>query len=169
MRLRRTSKLMNRIPVSVLVLCTVSFGFFASDTQAASPESKRLAKQVTVVSVQDPIPGHAQHQLGMLLPPEEGAIYSGTLTYTASKPVEVVVFHAYDANVKPDAEHGDVLTGTINGKPYAISVMQFSNNVKATNSATVSFAGSGVALHTLGGEKFTATATLHADRLVGTR
>jgi hypothetical protein len=72
MRSHHTSKLMNRIPVSVLVLCVVSFGFFASDTHAASPESKRLAKQVTVVSVQDPIPGHAQHQLGMLLPPRKG-------------------------------------------------------------------------------------------------
>lgn len=130
----------------------------------SAQDGEHIAKQMTVTSIQDPIPGHAQHQFGMLLPPEEGVIYNGTLTYTASKPVEVVVFHAYDAKLKPDTEHGDVLTGVINGKPYAISVMQFSNNVKATNSATVSFTGSGVALHTLGGEKFTATASLEATR-----
>lgn len=133
-------------------------------TSWSAQDGEHIAKQITVTSIQDPIPGHAQHQLGMLLPPEEGVIYSGTLTYTASKPVEVVVLHAYDAKVNPDAEHGDVLIGMINGKPYAISVMQFSNNIKATNSATVSFTGSGVALHTLSGEKFTATASLEATR-----
>ncbi len=130
----------------------------------SASDGEHIAKQVTVTSIQDPIPGHAQHQLGMLLPPEDGVIYSGTLTYTASKPVEVVVFHAYDAKVKADTDHGDVLTGMINGKPYAISVMQFSNDVKATNSATVTFTGSGVALHTLNGAKFTATATVLATR-----
>lgn len=133
-------------------------------TSWSAQDGNHIAKQMTVTSIQDPIPGHAQHQLGLLLSPEDGVIYSGTLTYTASKPVEVVVFHAYDAKVKPDTEHGDVLIGMINGKPYAISVMQFTNNVKATNSATVSFTGSGVALHTLSGEKFTATASLEVTR-----
>lgn len=145
-------------------LLTVLAGWAQPATSWSAQDGVHIAKHITVTSIQDPIPGHAQHQLGMLLPPEDGAIYSGTLTYTASKPVEVVVLHAYDAHVKPDAEHGDVLIGLINGKPYAISVMQFSNNVTATNSATVSFTGSGVALHTLSGEKFTATASLDATR-----
>lgn len=91
-------------------------------------------------------------------------IYSGTLTYTVNKPVEVVVFHDSDTKAKPDGDHGDMLTGMINGTPYAISVMQCSNDVKATTSATVSFTGSGVALHTLNGQKFTATATVNAAR-----
>lgn len=143
-------------------LLTVLAGWSQPATSWSAQDGDHVAKQMTVTSIQDPIPGHAQHQLGMLLPPEDGVIYRGTLTYTASKPVEVVVFHAYDAKVKPDTEHGDVLTGMIGGKPYAISVMQFSNNIKATNSATVSFTGSGVALHTLGGEKFTATASVDA-------
>jgi hypothetical protein len=146
------------------ILLTVLVGWSQPATSWSAQDGEHIAKQLTIMSAQDPIPGHAQHQLGMLLPPEDGAIYSGTLTYTASKPVEVVVLHAYDAKVKPDAEHGDVLTGTINGKSYAISVMQFTNNVKATNSATVSFTGSGVALHTLNGEKFTATASIEAER-----
>lgn len=152
----------SRCSVWIIVLTALAAWFHPAPSRAAQDGEHIIAKQVTVTSTQDPIPGHAQHQLGMLLPPEDGAIYSGTLTYTASKPVEVVVLHAYDGKVKPDAEHGDVLTGTINGKSYAISVMQFSNNVKATNSATVSFTGSGVALHTLSGEKFTATASIEA-------
>jgi hypothetical protein len=45
--------------------------------------------------------------MAILLPPTAGQLYTGTLTYTASKPVEVVVFHAY-ADKEPDAEHGQV-------------------------------------------------------------
>lgn len=152
-----------RRTVWTVLLTTVAI-WSQTTTGWSAQDGDHVAKQVTVTSIQDPIPGHAQHQLGMLLPPEDGVIYSGTLTYTASKPVEVVVFHTYDKNVKTDTEHGDVLTGMIGGKPYAISVMQFSNNIKATNSATVSFTGSGVALHTLSGKKFTATASLEATR-----
>ncbi|MDA1304707.1 MAG: hypothetical protein O2999_10465 [Nitrospirae bacterium] len=145
------------------VLAWSSMGI--ADVQAKGGDPTRIAKQVTVVSTQDPIPGHTQHQLSLLLPPEDGVVYSGTLTYSSSKPVEVVVLHAYDPTVKPGSEHGEVAIGYINKKPYALSVMQFSNNVEVTNSATVSFAGSGIALHTLSGEKFTATATLDALRL----
>lgn len=163
-----THLLWKRSAYSLLAL-VLAWGVLALGSPAGASEDKHVAKQVTVVSVEDPIPGHRQHQLGMLLPPQEGVIYSGMLTYTASKPVEVVVFHAYDSTVKPDGDHGDVLTGIINGKPYAISVMQFSNDVKATNSATVSFAGSGVALHTLNGDKFTATTTLDVKQHGGAR
>ncbi len=128
---------------------------------AGSGSAKKVIKQVTMISIVDPIPGHGAHQLALLLPPEPGKIFTGTLTYTASKPVEVVVFHEYHLNKKPDAAHGNVLIGEIGGKQYAISVMQFSNDVKATHSTTVNFAGSGLALHTLNGAQFTTSATIN--------
>jgi len=42
------------------------------------------------------------------------------------------------------------------GQPYAVSV------VKATHAATMAFTGSGLALHTRNGDKFTATASIQA-------
>ncbi len=117
-----------------------------------------------MTSVVDPIPGHADHQIAILLPPTAGQLYTGTLTFTASKPVEVVVFHAYQAEKEPDAEHGEVLVVPFEGQRYAVSVMQFVNEVQATNSATVVFTGSGLALHTLTGDKFTATASIQATQ-----
>ena len=154
---------------AVLYACVVMMGMLwvlagltASPADADTKEGKRLAKQMTVVSMTDPIPGHSAHQMAMLLPPAKGQTYTGVLTYTASKPVEVVVLHEYHADKEPGAEHGTVLIGLIDGKPYAISVMQFSNNVPATNSATVAFTGNAVALHTLSGAKFSATASINA-------
>lgn len=152
------------LSLGIVSVAALSLGLVSTPVGAAGEGSaglKQIAKQVTVTSVQDPIPGHEGHQLGLLLPPEDGKIYTGTLTYTASKPVEVVVFHAYRPGKEPDVEHGGLVVGQINGKPYAISLMQFPNAVTATNSATVSFTGSGIALHTLNGAKFTATASIH--------
>jgi hypothetical protein len=125
---------------------------------------EKILKQETVFSVQDPIPGHSAHQLALLLPPEDGVIYSGSLTYTASKPVEVVVLHEYAPDHEPDSAHDVLLIGEVGGKRYAISVMQFPNAVPITNSATISFTGSALALHTLNGEPFTATYSLNVVR-----
>lgn len=148
--------------LGLVSLAWIVGGSLTPDARADSKGGKRIAKQMTVVSITDPIPGHAAHQMAMLLPPVKGQTYQGVVTYTASKPVEVVVFHEYHAEKEPDAEHGSVLIGLIDGKPYAISVMQFTNNVAATNSATVAFTGNAVALHTLSGDKFSATASVHA-------
>lgn len=135
---------------------------FAFVPMADAGSGKKIIKQVTLTSATDPIPGHGAHQLVLLLSPEKGQIYTGTLTFTASKPVEVVVLHEYNLDKAPDMDHGDVLIGEIGGKKYALSLMQFSGDVPVTHSSTINFTGSGLALHTLNGQKFTATATVNA-------
>lgn len=129
---------------------------------AAAGEGKKVIKQFTLTSGIDPIPGHGGHQLILLLGPEAGKVFTGTVTYTASKPVEVVVLHAYNPDKMPSKDHGNLLIGEIAGKKYALSLMQFSGDMKITNSSTVNFTGSGLALHTLNGQQFTATATVNA-------
>ncbi|VAX28216.1 hypothetical protein MNBD_NITROSPIRAE01-2362 [hydrothermal vent metagenome] len=129
---------------------------------AVAGEGKKVIKQLTLTSATDPIPGHGAHQLILLLGPEAGKVYTGTVTFTASKPVEVVVLHEYNIDKMPGMDHGNVLIGEIGGKKYALSLMQFSGDMQVTNSSTVNFTGSGLALHTLNGEKFTATATVNA-------
>jgi hypothetical protein len=110
--------------LTTAVLCS---GLLLAFAQAATTQAKHIAKQVTMTSVVDPIPGHADHQIAIPLPPTAGQLYNGTLTFTASKPVEVVVFHAYQAEKEPDAEHGQVLVVPFEGQRYAVSVMQFVN------------------------------------------
>ncbi len=134
----------------------------ASLPMVAAGEGKKVIKQLTLISGTDPIPGHGGHQLILLLGPETGKVFTGTVTFTASKPVEVVVLHEYNPDKMPGKDHGNLLIGEIAGKKYALSLMQFSGDMKVTNSSTVNFTGSGLALHTLNGQKFTATATVNA-------
>ena len=132
--------------------------------QNASPGSEPIFQQGTVFSVQDPMPGHSNHQLALLLPPDDHTLYSGTLTFTASKPVEVVVLHEYSPTQEPDQAHDVLFIGQVEGRDYAISVLQLPNAAPVTHSATVPFTGSALALHTLNGEPFTAAFSLNVIR-----
>ena len=65
--------------------------------QSNTDEQDTVTIQKTGVSSTDPLPGHSAHQLVMALPPRsDGKIWVGTVTWTASKPVELVVLQGYN-------------------------------------------------------------------------
>ena len=52
--------------------------------------------QNTSKSIQDPLPGHEMHQVVTAAPSRsDGKIYSGLVTFSASVPVEVIVFDPF--------------------------------------------------------------------------
>src|ERR671910_2453546 len=130
------------------------------------PLNQNFVRQGTVASGQDPLPGHESHELAFVLPPRsDGGVYSGVLTYTASKPVEVVVLHNYDpqnTTAIPE-EYGTELTSPLPGGGGNIAITLFQPPYEAgINSASVPFTGNGLALHTLEDDPFTATYTVNA-------
>jgi hypothetical protein len=60
--------------------------------------SQMFAIQNTPTSIPDPTPGHEQsHQAVIALPlRDDGRLYMGTLTYTSSYPIEVVVLQQFN-------------------------------------------------------------------------
>ena len=92
-------------------------------------------------------------------------MYSGVLTYTASKPVEVAVLHNYDpqnSTAIPE-EYGTELTSPLPGGGGNIAITLFQPPYDAgINAASVPFTGNGLALHTLEDDPFTATYTVNA-------
>src|ERR687891_1329072 len=130
------------------------------------PVNQNFVRQGTVASGQDPLPGHESHELAFVLPPRsDGGVYSGILTYTASKPVEVVVLHNYDpqnSTAIPE-EYGTELTSPLPGGGGNIAITLFQPPYDAgINAASVPFTGNGLALHTLEDDPFTATYTVNA-------
>src|SRR5215204_3429788 len=130
------------------------------------PVNQNFVRQGTVASGQDPLPGHEGHELAFVLPPRgDGGVYSGVLTYTASKPVEVVVLHNYDpqnSTAIPE-EYGTELTSPLPGGGGNIAITLFQPPYDAgINAASVPFTGNGLALHTLEDDPFTATYTVNA-------
>ena len=122
-----------------------------------------FAQQGTVTSTQDPLPGHEAHQLALILPPrDDGAIYQGTFTYTASKPVEVVILENFSNESAVDPAYGSIATAPLGEGTVAISLLTPQYN-SPINSASLPFAGNALALHTLNGDPFAATYTVTGD------
>jgi hypothetical protein len=107
-----------------------------------------------------------------VLPPrEDGKIWSGTLTFTASKPIEVQFLQKFSPDYKPNATHGEPyneLLATENFTAFAITrIKDWHDTHLVVNGSTISsgtydFASSGVALHQSDGEPFAATYTIDA-------
>jgi hypothetical protein len=122
-----------------------------------------FAQQGTVTSTQDPLPGHEAHQLALILPPrDDGAIYQGTFTYTASKPVEVVILENFSNESSVDPAYGSIATAPLGEGTVAISLLTPEYN-SPINAASIPFAGNALALHTLNGDPFAATYTVTGD------
>jgi hypothetical protein len=130
------------------------------------PVNQNFVRQGTVASGQDPLPGHESHEIAFVLPPRnDGGVYSGVLTYTASKPVEVVVLHNYDPQNSTDVPeaYGTELTSPLPDGSGNVAITLFQPPYEAgINSASVPFTGNALALHTLEDDPFTATYTVNA-------
>jgi hypothetical protein len=154
----------------------------STTTSATTTEEKQgpaigetFVWQGTVSSMPDPLKGHESHQVTVLLPPrEDKAVYSGLLTFIASKPVEAVTLHYYDTegmdipqevldeygwvmNAPAPWSEGDSVATAMMALPYEENTPTFSNNV--------SFIGNALGLHTTDGEPFMATYTVKATVL----
>ena len=163
--------------ISATVVLVAFVGLFLGTTSVAVPltsaapaksplqTSSHVTIQNTTVSGQDPLPGHQGHQLALILPPRaDGKLWVGTVTWTSSKPVELVVLHGY-TNVTADSAHGVPLIAKPPTGAVAITLITPSQFAPASDpiaSGTAPFVGSAVAFHTLSGAKFTVTYSVDA-------
>jgi hypothetical protein len=157
----------------------VSLAYFFSSAlqpvlaQEAPAIGDKIVQQGTVSSDVDPLKGHEGHQAAVILPPRnDSALYAGTLTFTASKPVQVAVINMYNidnATSSQAAERfGTLLTAQAPWNTSA-TVTPLMMNIDYLDSPTMSkmipFIGNLVALHTMDGEPFIANYAVVADVL----
>jgi len=105
----------------------------------------------TVTSVKDPGIGHESHQLAVILPPSE-KIYKGSITFSASQPVQLVALTGPLA----DGEDKGQPIWTPDGKTkFALTLVD-----PQAAAGTWNFAGNALAIHTKKTEPFTASYTV---------
>ena len=143
--------------------------FTAANVNAQANLPANTTMQKTATSSVDPLTGHQAHQLVMALPPRsDGKIWVGTVTWTSSKPVELVVLHGYNQSVTPDAAHGSLLSAPFGKGAVAITLLSPQPTpggpIQASPiaSGSMDFVGNAVAFHTLSGAKFTVTYSVDA-------
>lgn len=147
----------------------------AATGQQGGQQQGRIVQQGTVTSSPVPLPGLEGEQRATILPlTEDGSIYSGVLTYTATEPVNVVILNMQDLNQTErailndteDGELGTLLTAQLdNQTSIAITQITPEYGDEAAPSASIPFAGNAVWLHTLSGEPFAATFVVSAHVL----
>lgn len=144
---------MRLVLAAVLAVAVVGGVMFASsipDQGAVAAANKKYHFTQTITSSPSPGVGHEGHQLAMILSPNQGTIYDGSLTYTASAPVQIVVLHEMDA-----ADAKGQPTWTIDQETiYGWTIVR-----PDTSSGSFEYTGAALALHT-GGEEFTATVSV---------
>jgi len=127
--------------------------------------------QETAMSTAAPVAhtGNLPHAVVFALPiRDNGKIYTGQVTFTASKPIEVEVIHIYRPDQTPDEAHGAPPTAVINGTTITYSHLTgiVDNNIIIgdipTASGSFEFTGSGLIFHKRSSEPFTVTYTIDA-------
>ena len=145
---------MNKIIIFLIIGVFVT-GFLTlstiSDQSADAGSRKKIHFTQTITSTQDPGLGHEGHQIAMILSPNKGTIYDGSMTFTSSEPVQVVVLHEInEKDVKGQP------TWSIDGKIiYGLSLVDLNNK-----SGSFEFTGAAIALHSPNSEEFTTTVSL---------
>lgn len=145
---------MNRL--LLLALIVIVGGLIASislfnDQLANAGSTKKIQFTKTITSSQDPGIGHGNEQMAIILPPNSGSIYHGTITYSSSIPVQVVILHQIN---KADAAGQP--TWTVNGNTlYAVTTID-----QNSNGGSLDFTGSAIGLHSVNSSQFTATASI---------
>jgi hypothetical protein len=128
------------------------------------PVNQNFVRQGTVASSPGQVAG--TENLAFILPPRnDGGVYSGVLTYTASKPVEVAVIHNYDPqnSTSIPEEYGTEFTSPLPGGTGNIAITLFQPQYLGdVSAASVPFTGNALALHTAEEGPFTATYTVNA-------
>ena len=122
-----------------------------SDQFADAGSRKKIHFTQTTTSSQDPGKGHENHQLVFVLSPNEGTLYDGSMTFTSSEPVQIVVLH----EMNPQEAKGQS-TWTVDGNTvYGLSLIDLSEK-----SGSFEFTGAALALHSLNSKEFTATVSV---------
>ncbi|MDR4511524.1 MAG: hypothetical protein MRJ93_07445 [Nitrososphaeraceae archaeon] len=129
-----------------------------------------FVEQKTAMSQPAPVkhPGQPSHEVVFALPlRDDGKVWSGTATFTASKPIEVEILHAYVPKEKPDKRHGEPYHAVLPGnKSIAITHLKdivdvpIEINGTGISSGSFNFVGNALVFHKTNGEPFTVTYTV---------
>ncbi|HZA07847.1 MAG TPA: hypothetical protein VE619_09095 [Nitrososphaeraceae archaeon] len=131
------------------------------------PLGKQVNWQGTVSSLPDLTAARGRGQVAVILPPrKDGGLYTGVITYTASKPVSVEVWNQLNGvsstTLIPRAFGAISLSPSPTGKSYALALV---GPVGASGS--IPFTGNGVALRSAS-SPFIATYSLTATTSMAT-
>jgi hypothetical protein len=146
--------------------------YLNKSNSTTNSQTLSIVEQRTEMSSPAPVrhPGQPLHAVVFALPlRDDGKIWSGKVTFTASKPIEVEVLHPYEPKGEVDTMHGEPYHAVLPGnKSIAISHLRdlvdvpIEINGTGISSGTLEFVGSALVFHKTTGQPFTVTYSIDA-------
>jgi len=147
-------------------------GIYMNKSSTTNSQTLSIVEQRTEMSIPAPVrhPGQPLHAVVFALPlRDDGKIWSGKVTFTASKPIEVEVLHPYKPKGEVGTMHGEPYHAVLPGnKSIAISHLRdlvdvpIEINGTGISSGTLEFVGSALVFHKTTGQPFTVTYSIDA-------
>lgn len=138
-----------------------------SSVNATGAQPQKIVEQGIVTSSTDPLPGHEAHQSAVILKlRNDDALYDGTLTFTASKPVEVQILHRSLNSTTPTIpeEFGTLNVLPLPGNAGSVTITNIIPQYpEGSFVATVPFTGNAISLHNIDGDPFVASYSVAAN------
>lgn len=125
---------MNKLVIfAIIAITALAVSFLASDPFAVAKPQSKVHFTKTFTSSTDP--GTGKGQLALVLSPNRDSIYTGSLTFTANNPVEIIVLHQI-----PSQDSKGQPTWSVDGNTvYGMT------EIEAKKSGTFDFTGAAVA------------------------
>jgi hypothetical protein len=128
--------------------------------------SEKIIHQGVISSSPEMLQGHEGHQAVLILPPRnDSSVYSGIITFTANKPVEVQIYHIYEIDNHTDTykQLAQTISAPFGDDMITTSLIRPSYESSPLFSASVPFTGDALGLHTTSGEPFLAIYTVSGE------
>lgn len=142
---------MNKVLIvfAILVVAAIGISLSVIDQLAVAAPQTKIQFTKTITSSQDPGIGQQGFQFALLLPANQNSLYHGSVTYTSSEPVEIIVLH----NLEKEDADGQATWSVDGNTIYGVSVI-------GPPSKAVSFDFTGAALGFRSKTPFTITASV---------
>ena len=153
------------IAVGVSVMLAASAITIAINQFEAEAVTGRLHRvQTTEMSTPCTFGGHTDRHVLAVPPRTDGRMWSGTITWSASMPVELAILHGYDEGFATGLDlPGEPTIVTFGTGKVALTLLNHpGDNSAPASSGSMRFTGDAVAFHTGGSKDFTVSYTVDA-------
>jgi hypothetical protein len=112
------------------------------------------AQQTTETSVQHNAKGHESHQVVNLQNATEDVVYTGSVTFNSSKPVDIIAYEDVTGQQQPT--NATVKVWEVDGKKYATKTL-----MKNATEGTVDFQSAGLVTHSTSSDPYKVTFSIN--------
>lgn len=148
-------KITNTKKISIKIFSlTILIGSLIIATYSIGNINQSFAQTQTQTSVPHNAMGHESHQIVNLQNQNDSIIYTGTVTFNSSKPVDIISFKDVTNNNTVDK---NVKMWQVDGKKLFPTTL-----LKNVTSGTISFEGNGILTHSIKSDPYSVTFTINA-------